>query len=143
VDAALACPDEQKAHFGLCREFLSILSPAAAAVPHAGIGESITSKAFGDASRVVGLLRAAPMVRRKLRQRHLAPGYRAESTIVRILRRQLHRTDALAECLSAGELRRIAETSVMHPKEALDLLFTVTSLIEDLTTGTSSLECDG
>lgn len=139
--AAMRCPDDQKADYALYGEFLLQLSPAAAAIPHAGMGAPIASDTFKTASRVAALLREQPEVRRLLERRGGGtPGYDADSTVVRSLRHQLEDCDALDDCLSRSAVRHSVERSVDHTREQLDLLFTITAIVEDLTTGRSVLE---
>jgi asparagine synthase (glutamine-hydrolysing) len=139
--AAMGCPDERKAHYALYREFLLQLSPAAAAIEHAGMGVSITSEQLRTSSRAAAFLRERPDVRRLLEGRSGGTrGYAADSTVVRSLRQQLASCDALRECLSVPEVAHTVELSVGHTREQLDLLFTITAIVEDLTTGKSVLE---
>jgi hypothetical protein len=86
-------------------------------------------------------MRERPEVRRLLERRDgRTPGYDADSTVVRSLRHQLAHCDALADCLSLSALGRSVERSTEHTREQLDLLFTITAIVEDLTTGRSVLE---
>jgi asparagine synthase (glutamine-hydrolysing) len=139
--ATMRCPAELKADYELYREFFRQLSPEAAAIEHAGIGAPITSDAFRKSTRAVSLLRERPELRRRLERRGGgAPGYDADSLVVRCLRQQLERGDALSAGLSLPALSRVVDRSADHTREQLDLLFTITALVEDLGTGKSVLE---
>jgi asparagine synthase (glutamine-hydrolysing) len=139
--AAIACPDEQKAHYRLYREILTRLSPAAAAIPHAGLGAAITSRRFETVSRVAALLGARPQSREALALRlGFVDGYGQGSTVVRCLRQQMATCGPLAEYLVPVSLARIVDASARYTREQFDYLFTITSIIEDLTTGTTTLE---
>jgi asparagine synthase (glutamine-hydrolysing) len=139
--AAMGCPDEQKARYGLYRDFLHRLSPAAAGIPHAGLGVAISSRSFTTVSGIAALLGARPAAREALARRlGRADGYGPDTAVVRCLRRQLATCEALADYLSPAALARVVDASPRYTREQLDDLLTVTSIIEDLTTGATTLE---
>jgi asparagine synthase (glutamine-hydrolysing) len=139
--AAIGGPDEHKARYRLYRDLLVRLSPAAAAIPHAGLGVAVTAPSFETASRVATLLGADRRSRETLiRRLGHADGYGPDSTVVRCLRQQVAACEPLAGYLSLAAVARVVDASAHHTRAELDQLFTVTSTIEDLTTGTTALE---
>jgi asparagine synthase (glutamine-hydrolysing) len=140
-DAAMRCPDEQKSYYGLYREFLLRLSPEAAAVEHAGTGETVTSDRFKTVRKALGFLQADPDLRRRL-QTVMGPpqGYELDPMTIGFLRDQVARCDPIFEYLSAPALREIVDHPANYTKESIDLLFTVTATIEERLTGKSVLE---
>ena len=138
---AMRCPDEQKYYYGLYREFLLEISPAAAAVPHAGTGAAITSNGFKTIRKALGFLQERPDIRGRLEPLVGSPRKPDHDPMtMTCLGRQMGASDAIFEYLSAPALRNIIDHYTNYTKEALDLLFTVTATIEDLLTGSSVLE---
>jgi asparagine synthase (glutamine-hydrolysing) len=140
-DAAMRCPDEQKSYYGLYREFLLQLSPAAAAIEHAGTGEAVTSDRFQTVRKALTLLQGDPDLRRRL-QTVMGPpqGYDLDPMTIACLRGQLAHCDAIFEYLSGPVLRNVIDHYTHYTKESIDLLFTVTATIEERLTGKSVLE---
>jgi asparagine synthase (glutamine-hydrolysing) len=137
---AMACPDEQKRLYGLYREFLSRLSPAAAAVAHAGIGSPITSSRFRADAKAMELLRGRPGLRQRLRGLYGPErAYDPEAAVPRLLARQLQSCEAVSEYFSTAVLERLIDDCASYSTEQIDLVFTLTSVIEELGTGRSSL----
>lgn len=138
---AMGCPDEQKSQFGLYREFLQALSPAAAAVEYAGIGAPVASDKFRVASKALALLGERTDVRRSM-EKAAGPvhGYSEDSMIVQCIRRQMKAGELIFEYLSPTGMKNIVEACGEYSKEGLQNLFTITSTIEDLATGGSTLE---
>lgn len=137
----LACPDEQKSNFGLYREMLRLLAPATIGIEHPGYGAPVASPEFKTGRRVAKLLATRPERRKELQEKlGVVRHYESDSTIPRYLSRQLIDGDAIFEYLSADALHRTVEHSADYGADELDHLFTLTSIIEDLTTGKSVLE---
>jgi hypothetical protein len=137
----MRCPDDQKAHYSLYREFLLELCPALAAVDHGGMAAAITSDGFRVNSKAVAIFGEHLDVRGRL-QGVLGAVLRYDATpvIVRWIRQQTAGCQPLSEYLSASAIRAIVADCALHTQEQIDTLFTVTSTIVDLTTGTSILE---
>ena len=140
---AVQCPDEQKSYYGLYREFLLQLSPAAAAIEHAGTGAAVTSGRFTLKRKTLAFLQSDSDLRRRLQVAIGPPqSYDPEPMTLKWLRRQTH-CDAIFEYLSAPVLRDIINHYTNYTKESIDLLFTITATIEERLTGKSVLEeCD-
>jgi asparagine synthase (glutamine-hydrolysing) len=139
--AAIGGPDAHKTRYRLYRELLVRLSPTVAAIPHAGLGVAVTAPSFETASRVAALIGADSRAREALVHR-LAPAdvYGPDSTVVRCLRQQVATCEPLADYLSPSVLARVVDASAHHTRAQLDQLFTITSAIEDLATGSTVLE---
>ena len=138
---AMRCPDEQKSYYGLYREFLLELSPAAAAIEHAGTGAAVTSNRFKTVRKALKFLQERPDVRGQL-QTVIGPslGHNHDAMTVACLRQQMLDGDAIFEYLSPAPLKTIINQYGNYTREAIDLLFTVTAPIEDLLTSKSVLE---
>ncbi len=138
---AMRCPDERKSYYGLYREFLRALSPAAAAIEHAGMAAPIASDKFRLACKALALLGERPERRRRVeRAVGSTDGYGSDSMIMHCIRQQMAGGHPIFEYLSARSLRTMVEQCASHTIEAIETLFTITSTIEDLTTGKSVLE---
>jgi asparagine synthase (glutamine-hydrolysing) len=137
---AVRCPDEQKSYYGLYREFLLQLSPAAAAIEHAGTGAAVISNRFKLKRKALAFLQGDSDLRRRL-EAVMGPrqGYDPEPMTIKWLRQQIH-CDAIFEYLSAPVLRSIVNHYTNYTKESIDLLFTITATIEERLTGKSVLE---
>ena len=142
--AAMSCPDDQKRHYGLFREFLLRLSPGAAAIEHAGIGTAITSARFRIDAKVLSLLAQRPDLGAGVTAaRAPRDAYRGDSTVMQLLREQLASCPLLFEYLAKPVLEDIVQRCTEHSWDRMDLLFTITSVIEDLGCGRSVLESGG
>ncbi len=140
-DFAMRCPDEQKSYYGLYREFLMQLSPAAAAIEHAGTGAAVTSSRFKTFRKALAFLQDDTDLRRRLQTVVGSPkGYDHDPVTTAYLRRQAVECDALFEYFSAPVLRDIIDQPTNYTKESIDLLFTITATIEERLTGKSVLE---
>jgi asparagine synthase (glutamine-hydrolysing) len=139
--AAMDCPDDQKRHYGLFREFLLRLSPGAAAIEHAGIGTAITSRRFRIDAVVLSLLAQRPAAAAGLATTRAPHGaYRGDAAVVQLLRAQLASSSVLFDYLDRPTLEDMAHHCSAYPRDRMDLLFTITSAIEDLGGGRSVLE---
>ena len=138
---ALTCPDEQKGNFDLYREMLRWLAPDTVGIEHPGYGAPVASPEFKTARHVAKLLATHPERRKKLQETlGVVRRYDAGSMMLEYLNRQLAGGNAIFEYLSAEALRHTVEHYADHSAEEFDHLFTITSIIEDLTTGRSVLE---
>lgn len=141
VRAAMNCPDDQKRLYGLYRAFLVALSPAAAAIEHAGIGTPITSERFGVDVKVAALLARDPSAAARLKSALAPPAtYRPDSRVIRWMSTQITSCALLADVLAKPALEEMLMRCSEYSWDRLDLLFTVTAAIEDLGTGRSVLE---
>jgi asparagine synthase (glutamine-hydrolysing) len=132
------CPDEQKRYYMFYREFIKRLSPETSEIQNANWGASVDSKkAF--LKRVVRARydRMPSAVKSAMRSLFRHPsGYSLESGILRCFREQVENCPSIGEYM---EKRRLFETAGKCSRIELDTLFTITSLIEQVTRGESML----
>jgi asparagine synthase (glutamine-hydrolysing) len=144
---AMNCPDSQKSRYLLYRRVLEELSPLAAETPDDNVG-------LPPASRWHGLKRTSKTwiqdwlsasLRRRLKHSlfpRLRSGqaYNPQSLLVRCLREQLDSCDAPGGCLSNATLKSIIDNVRHHSRFEMENLFAVTSWVEELDRGYSSIE---
>ncbi|HMA75771.1 MAG TPA: hypothetical protein VKO43_00515 [Candidatus Krumholzibacteriaceae bacterium] len=137
------CPDKHKAKYKLYREFLLKLSPEASAVRNANWGFDISSKKYLlylYARELYYILPASlkKLLRNKVKQTNDVIGpYGKNSKIVECFNRQIQNCHSIGEYLSLGG---ISENTGKLGKFGFDHLFTLTSIIEDLSSSSSSIE---
>ncbi len=142
---AMNCPDEQKAHRELYRLFLHGLSPELAAVNDQNVGVPIASRQYRVKTQLkswgIGLLAASPtLARRAKRIIGRATIYPSDAVILSCLQKQTRKERAVSEVFSYSAVQSALQQPVRYSKAALQLLLTVTSAIEDLSEGQSTLE---
>jgi len=133
---AMGCPDEQKAGHALYRAFLAKLSPDAAALDNANWGFSLDSKKYIFMSLLKRLVldKLSPHFRRKLKQS--AKNY-GPSRYRDAMRLQLSNCNAIGNYLSAQMVESaLASSSTIQ----VQTLLTITSVIEEMECGKSTLE---
>jgi asparagine synthase (glutamine-hydrolysing) len=134
------CPDAQKAGHALYRALLDRISPRYAELDYAQLGVPIGSRAFGWKERALSLYMRLPyplrqQVKGLLGRRERGLG--SDSALLRCMQAQLSRCQALSDVLDLPPLDRIAsELSVTQA----ETIFSLTSTLELLETGSSSLE---
>jgi asparagine synthase (glutamine-hydrolysing) len=135
---AMNCPDNQKSYYSLYRHFLRKLSRQSAEIADANVGLPPVSRLYGLARVVRDLLGywLPPSLKAKLQGDN---PYGPQSAIVSCLRDQLN-CEALRVHLSIAALKKIVDNCRNHSKYELENVFSVTSLIEDLDRGHSSIE---
>jgi hypothetical protein len=103
----------------------------------------VLAEHFGPPSLAAAheLLRGSPELRGRSSARHGPPRrvYAPGSDVPRLLERQIRCCEAPGSLLSRGALQRLVEDCADHSSEHLDLVFTLISAIESLSTGRSSL----
>jgi len=141
VQAAMACPDEQKSGHRLYRLFMRSLSPAAARIIDANIGVPMSSPLYVWQRRARELSRRFPRLQRLLRRAPvasvLAPG---EARVRELLLRQTEGSAAVRACFSAEALREVASEPGRSTPYALECLMTATSAVERITEGRTTLD---
>lgn len=143
IDHAMNCPDGVKSKHRLYREFLSLLSPKAAAIEIVG---GMTTAREGNRFPGLGALepgRGLPEALTNLfgKREKPAPGFLggrdSRSAVVRCFMEQFEGCEAVPEYLSQDSVASIMPSLGAR---AFDHLFTVSSLIEDITCGESTIE---
>jgi len=138
---AMQCPDEQKKHHHLYREFLQQLSPEAAAVTDAKRGVPITSPAYRRKTMLISLAARYPRLLRKLQGILQTPAtYPVTSPIVRCLRRQVTQCPAIGDYFHKPALEQLSEHPGQLSRDVFDNLFTVTTMIEHFCGSEDSLD---
>lgn len=131
----IGCPDEQKAGHALYRAFLAKLSPEASAINNANWGFSLDSKRYALMRFLRGLFlnKLSPTLAKKL----LHPGRPAcPSQYLDVLQRQVANCTAIGNYLSP----RIFESIKNSNQIQVQTLLTITSVIEEMECGKSTLE---
>jgi asparagine synthase (glutamine-hydrolysing) len=140
------CPDNQKVQYPLYRHFLAKLSRCAAEVADANVGlPPITSwhglRRAGSFTLYTEWLPSNLKIRLKAYLVSRTPySYGPRSTIIRCMRDQLKNCDALRVHLDCDALEDVIDNCRNHSRYELNNLFSVTSLIEYLERGRSTLE---
>lgn len=132
-DYSIKCPDSQKERYLLYSRFLEVLSRQAAEVADANVGLAPASRAYQRRTRK-WLPRSVKNIFRK------PAGFPPGSAIVRCLREQLDDCEVLSDYLAHDGVSKVVSSSQNYSKEALENLFTLTSLIEYRHTGVSRIE---
>lgn len=139
---SMNCPDEQKEGYALYRHFLQMLSPPAAKVAHPdGIPPALAPGSYWYGLKWKMRMRLKEHMPIRLRL-ILTRGksYSPTSIISLCLREQLRTCDALQTHLSSKALEAMVDASDTYSMWQLENVFSVTSLIEDLSTGHSAIE---
>jgi len=143
---AMNCPDDQKVFYLMYRHFLTNLSRSAANIPDANIGVPPISFLHGLKRTWYEIVPSfwLPVGLKMRLKRSPALGaprpYDRQSTIIRCLRDQLKSCDSLREYLDVDMIERMIDNCREYSKYEIDNLFSVTSFIEDLGEGRSSIE---
>jgi len=133
--AAMRCGDHHKDYRGLYRDFLLELSPAAAAVEYAGVGAPIDSAAFRIAVKAAALLADSMHARPATVAPRPALAAVAGVAAADGLRQQIARAGAFTDHFDRDRLAGFLDSPAAALPGAVEMLFTLTSLIEDLAAG--------
>lgn len=125
------CPDKSKEKLNLYREFLIKVSPVAAAIPISNWGCSIMSKRFKVLQYILYLLFKYPKLRKFIKKVYdkRAYSYNANSKIIQCIREQVKSCNEITKFLSLDRTEKVLNNSTQYSHEAIDNLFTITSLI--------------
>ncbi len=139
---SMSLPGGLKKDFRLYREVLKRISPVLAGIKNPEWGFPITSARlplYCLARRAYFSLPsgAGKMVERRMKRGRMACPYQDDSNFMRCLKEQMEKCGALSEYLSTDAIR--ASVGSMD-KLGLDHLFTLTSVIEKIRCGRSSLK---
>lgn len=150
-DYAMNCPDRQKKYDQLYAMFLSRLLPSGSRVGYARNNvSSLTSVQHGKslavrlASTLSGLPNPIRFVRKRIGGKKKAGSEQQDHEhapeIIDCLRRQIDRCDVLKEYLAVPALLEALDNRGKYRTAALTGILTLTSIIEEVTTGTSSID---
>jgi asparagine synthase (glutamine-hydrolysing) len=137
---ALRCPDQIKRNYRLYRSFLMNLSRKASEIIYVKWHLPVTSKKLPFYFLVKDMYSMMPLgLKKVIRSRYKKPvgAYALDSNLMKCFREQLSHCDGIADYLSLDALQKEAHRL---DKVGFDHLFTVTSVIEDLLCGKSSIE---
>lgn len=129
------CPDEQKANYALYSEFMSRISPEAAALTEQNVGLPITSKRYRVKHSVKKLLmgavsRSPALVRYAKNFIGRTNPYPADHPIMKCIADQIQNSPSVSNYLSPTEVRKVLDNPESYSKEELQLILTVASAIE-------------
>ncbi|MDA8326967.1 MAG: hypothetical protein M0033_12235, partial [Nitrospiraceae bacterium] len=136
-DYALNCPDGQKSHYRLYREFFKRLSPRACAVNYANFNAPLTSKRLMMKLFIISKLpRGFKTAVKKRLDGHFRP-HGANSSLSACLEDQINGCAPIGDFLSLSGIRGSIKNL---NKVQLNVLFTLTSFMEELGGNGSTLE---
>jgi asparagine synthase (glutamine-hydrolysing) len=134
---AMGCPDEQKANYGLYRAFLFRLSPLASQINNSHWNLPISSKSYLMKvmwTRIVHQM-LSPEVRKKIKS--MISPYHPSDSYIKCFQEQVGVCNILDDYLCRETLKTIPHSCT---KTEMANLMTITSSIEDVECGHSTLE---
>jgi asparagine synthase (glutamine-hydrolysing) len=141
VEAAMACPDEQKSGYRLYRCFLRNLSPAVTRIADANQGIPMSSPLYVWGRRARELSRYFPGLQRWLRRSGAASVLGPQQAAVRdLLVRQAEHSAVVKEWFAPAELGRVAGEVQRFTPYAVECLLTATCVAEQIVQGRSTLD---
>lgn len=151
-DYAINCPDRQKKYDLFYAMFLSRLLPSASHIAYARNNVATLTSAQYDknltmrlAKTLSGLPNPIRFIRKRIGGKKTAGGeqYEHSHELIDCLRRQIDRCDVLKEYLSVPALREALDNCGKYRTTALTGILTLTSIIEKVATGASSINSFG
>lgn len=131
-DYAVSCDSISKPNQALYREILFQLSPLAASIEKADYGAAISSYKYKFVRFILTFTYKHPFIKKMLSKiTKKKRSYKEDSNVVRCFQDQIQNCRYIDIYLSLTELRHIINNSDKYSRRAIDLLFTVTSLIEN------------
>lgn len=129
------CPDEQKANYALYSEFMSRLSPKAAALTEQNVGLPITSKRYrvkhGVKRFLMGAVSHSPtLVRYAKNFIGRTNPYESNHLIIQCITDQIRNSPSVANYLSPKAVQKMLNNVQQYSKEELQLVLTIASAIE-------------
>ncbi|MBZ0282930.1 MAG: hypothetical protein K8L97_19475 [Anaerolineae bacterium] len=139
------CPDDQKANYALYSEFMSRLSPSAAALTEQNVGLPITSKRYrlkhGVKRMLMGAVSRSPrLVRYAKNVIGRTNPYAPDHLIIQCIMDQLRNSPSVSNYLSAPAVHNMLSNLQQYSKEEFQLLLTITSAIESFEEPHTTLE---
>jgi len=128
------CPDEQKTKVALYREFLFNISPLLSEIKNSNWGCSILSLKFKFLQSLMPLYWRFSNFRKiikKLKDKR-SYSYQRNSKIIQCILDQVTNCDGISDNLSREGINNIINNSTDYSHYALDNLFTITSIVEQL-----------
>ncbi len=142
---AINCPEKQKINNRLYREMLIKLSPKMSRIIEANLALPISSIRYRIKRYLISCLSKIisnyPKIMLKIRKKvEYKSAYKHNSNLIRCIQKQTIDCKSILEYLSYSELKNITDNCSKHGKQELDVLFTITSIIEEFECGKSSIE---
>ncbi|ODS37464.1 MAG: hypothetical protein A7315_13475 [Candidatus Altiarchaeales archaeon WOR_SM1_79] len=142
---AMNCPDKQKASFRIYSDFLLKLSPEAATIDDANLGSPFASNIYKIKgfikSIIISIISRFPSIMLSARKRFTHRGsYKHNSTLINCLKKQINDCESICDYLSSSAVNNIINNCGKYGKLQVEILFTITSLIEDFECKKSSIE---
>lgn len=136
---SMNCPDSQKKYFNLYRAFLLKLSPQTAEIKNAAWNSPVNSQKNLIKLMVRALYNSMPSVVKGTMRKTFRSNkpYDNNSNIIKCLRDEINFCPAISEYFP---VQFLLETAGKSSKREFDTVFTLVSLIENLSTGRSSIE---
>ena len=140
---AMNCPEHQKYHLALYGKMMSKLSPAAATLGYAnkqGGMSPVLSNIYALKRMAICAFPALPSIKRKLKKPVVRiDSYPSDSNWLQCLRNQIELCSKLPDYLEHRILEDIVNNSFKYSRFTIENLFTITSLIDFLTSTECSL----
>jgi asparagine synthase (glutamine-hydrolysing) len=128
---AMNVPDEQKARYGLYREFLQELWPPATRFEHVDFGQSLDSPLYGIIQHGLRLVDGHPWAEALVKRVAAESTNSSDVTAAdALLRHQLQNGEALTQTFSEPALERLTSNSGSYSPTQLYTLLTLTSAVE-------------
>ncbi len=141
---AMNCPDRQKSRYTLYRNFLLELSNEASTIKNANWNLPITSRRYKIKSSLTdGFFRFFPLMVSKRNIKNSIKntrGYHHKSAFVSCLQNQINNCNPICEYLSLPALAKISKRYWKYSKRHIQVLFTITSSIEEAECDKSTIE---
>jgi asparagine synthase (glutamine-hydrolysing) len=138
---AINCASRNKSQQKLYREFLRILSPAAAAISNSNWGCSILSKRYKFLQFILSLTFRYRKLRRIIKSiKNNHKSYTRDSRVIRCIHYQINNCHAISNYLSRSRIEGILNNPNEYSRVGIDNLFTITSLIEKRSCDNDSIE---
>lgn len=132
------CPDKNKSRGMLCREFLFMMSPSAAAIKNSNWGCSILSKKYKILQFILSFVLGHGIIRKIIKKIKDKKGYKNNSRIIQCMRDQINNCNDISNYLSRYQIEKILNKSSNYSQHGMDNLFTITSLMEKTLCGNNN-----
>ncbi|WP_139171347.1 asparagine synthetase B family protein [Natronorubrum texcoconense] len=142
---AMSCPADQKARYGLYREFLEQLSPAAAEHVHPDYRAPVASTRHAVAAHVDDLLSRYPRLFETVLPiirsvNGLEKGSTVDPDTIGCIRNQVEQCNAVDDVLSADDVQAFLDAAAEHERTSIYRVFAITSVVDDIHSSRSVLE---
>ncbi|WP_436346745.1 hypothetical protein [Natronorubrum sp. FCH18a] len=142
---AMNCPADQKARYGLYREFLEELAPAAAEHVHPDYRAPVASTRHALAAHVDDLLSRHPRLFETVLPiirsvNGLETGSTVDSDTIGCIRNQIDQCNAVDDVLSIEDVETFLDSYSERERASIYRVFAITSVVDDIHSSQSVLE---